>query len=41
MAEDSETSKLHDKVAERAGGKINCPICGTETGWSGTTASSP
>jgi hypothetical protein len=28
MAEDSETSKLHDRVAERAGGKISCPICG-------------
>jgi len=27
MAEDSETSRLHDRVAERAGGKIVCPIC--------------
>jgi hypothetical protein len=28
MAEGSETSQLHDRVAERAGGKISCPICG-------------
>ena len=28
MAESSETSKLHNRVAERAGGKISCPICG-------------
>jgi hypothetical protein len=28
MAEDSETSRLHNKVAERAGDKISCPICG-------------
>jgi hypothetical protein len=28
MEEDSKTSQLHDRVAERAGGKINCPICG-------------
>jgi hypothetical protein len=27
MAEGSETSQLHDRVAERAGGKISCPIC--------------
>jgi uncharacterized Zn finger protein (UPF0148 family) len=32
MAEDSKTSQLHDRVAERAGGKINCPICGNR-GW--------
>jgi hypothetical protein len=28
MAKNSETSQLHDSVAERAGGKISCPICG-------------
>ena len=28
MAEDSETAKLHSRVAERAGGKVSCPICG-------------
>jgi hypothetical protein len=28
MTEGSETSLLHDRVAERAGGKISCPICG-------------
>jgi hypothetical protein len=28
MATNSEISKLHDGVAERAGGKITCPICG-------------
>ena len=32
MAKNSETSQLHDSVAERAGGKISCPICGDRNG---------
>ncbi len=28
VAGESTTAQLHDRVAERAGGKINCPICG-------------